>query len=64
MEERAMKRILNLIFLAIAIGMAIAVVVLSILNTLLPTTAVLLLGIGLAALAISHLSSLDLPAGG
>ena len=55
-----MKRTINLIFIAVAIGTAIAVIVLSILGTLLPTTAVLLLGIGLAALAIAYISDLDL----
>jgi hypothetical protein len=46
------NNLVGTIFKAIAVAMGIAVIVLGILGTLLPATADLLLGIGLAALAI------------
>jgi hypothetical protein len=49
------NKLVDTIFKAIAVAMGIAVIVLSILGTLVPATADLLLGIGLAALAIASL---------
>jgi hypothetical protein len=47
------NNLVGTIFKAIAVGMGIAVIVLGVLGTLVPATADMLLGIGLAALAIS-----------
>lgn len=45
----------NIVLKAIAVAMGVAVVVLSILNTLSNTTGTLMLGFGLAALAVAAL---------
>ncbi len=50
-----MNKKINFIFSCVALAMGIAVVVLSILNKLNSTTAFTLLGIGLAALAITQI---------
>jgi hypothetical protein len=48
---------LNTIFKAIGLALGVAVVVLSILETLAPSTGMILLGLGLAALGIANLQS-------
>jgi hypothetical protein len=50
-----MKGTVKTIFKAVAVAMGIAVIVLSIVNTLLPSTGLLLLGMGVAALGIASL---------
>ncbi len=52
-----MKQTVRTIFKAIAIAMGIAVVVLSMLNTLPPSTGLLLLGLGIAGLGIASLQN-------
>jgi hypothetical protein len=47
------QELVNTIFKGIAVAMGIAVIVLSILGTLVPATATTLLGIGLTALALA-----------
>lgn len=56
-SHKSIKEIIDLILKAVALGMGIAVVVLSILNSLATTSAVLLLGIGLTCLSISMLNN-------
>jgi len=48
-----MKKIVNLIFRAVALAMGIAVIVLSVLKKLDQEAGMLLLGVGLACLAVS-----------
>jgi hypothetical protein len=52
-----MNRLIQTIFKAVAVALGIAVIILNILGTLSMETAVTLLGIGLAALAISSLQA-------
>jgi len=51
------KNIVDTVFKAVALGMGVAVIVLSSLGSLSTETAVTFLGIGLAALAISGLQN-------
>ena len=53
------SRILDLVLKAVAMGMAVASVVLGILNTATIETMVTLLGIGLLALALATLQGVD-----
>lgn len=55
--RKTMKKTINLVLKCVALGMGVAVVTLSILKSLDSTTAITLLGIGLAALAITQLDS-------
>ena len=48
-----MNETINTIFKAVAVAMVVAVIVLSILNTLSPSTGMLLLGLGVAALGVA-----------
>ena len=48
-----MKKIINLIFRAVALAMGVAVIVLSVLKKLDQEAGMLLLGVGLACLAVS-----------
>jgi hypothetical protein len=50
-----MKGTINTVLKAVAVAMGIAVIVLSILNSLSPTNGMLLLGFGVALLGISSL---------
>ena len=50
-----MSKMMDLVFRAVGLAMGVAVVVLSILGSISPETAVLLLGIGLASLGIAAL---------
>lgn len=55
-KEKTMKsNLVNTIFKAVALGMGVAVIVLSILGMLTPNTGVLLLGIGLFCLSLTAL---------
>ena len=49
--------LLKTIFYAVALAMGVAVIVLSILNTLSPSTGMLLLGLGVAVLGLAGLQS-------
>ncbi len=53
--EKNFQRIVNLACKGVALAMGVAVIVLNILGTLTPSSAVGLLGIGLAALALASL---------
>ncbi len=53
--EKRTRSLVNLVFKAVSLAMAVAVVVLSILGTVTAETQVLLLGIGLFGLAINSL---------
>lgn len=48
-----MKGTINTVLKAVAVAMGVAVIVLSILNSLMPATGMVLLGIGVAVLGIS-----------
>lgn len=48
-----MNETINTIFKAVAVAMGVAVIVLSILNTLSPSTGMLLLGLGVTALGVA-----------
>jgi hypothetical protein len=54
-EETEMEKAMNVIFKGIAVAMGVAVVVLSIMGSMSAETGILLLGIGLSALAIDAL---------
>jgi hypothetical protein len=53
------QRILDLVLKAVALGMGVATVVLGILKTATPETSVILLGIGLFALALAGLQKAE-----
>jgi hypothetical protein len=54
-ENSMSKNLMDTVFKAVALGMGVGVIVLNALDSLTDVTAVTLLGIGLAALAISGL---------
>lgn len=54
-KEMSTRNIVNLVLKAVALAMGVAVVVLNTLGTLTPTTQASLLGIAVAALAITAL---------
>ena len=57
MEKNSMRKIISVVFKAVALAMGIAVVVLSCMDSLEPKTAVTLLGIGLACAGTAMLSN-------
>ena len=58
-EKLSIGNIIDLVFKAVALAMAVAVVVTSIMGVMEPQSQVLMLGIGLFGLAVTELDKVD-----